>query len=490
MKAHKYIGLGWVVIGASLMMACADHKGFQARKATPEQIFKAKMAKMEQGLAAPPGGDGQVPAGGDAVSVPARAENGGSPAVDFSEQDINSDSNFAQVVNRANQNGGIADPKAPAASANAKTADEQKILAKLAEIKAALSPEAVEIIKGITVTLKMTSSQATKAEDRRFAVTVDMLLAIGENDVTASGGASLAAQDQFKSLKIVEVRLNRVMDSLTKELKLKGVEVYATCSVDTCETVKILVLITREDGKQVSMIGDFSADGAGRGTSLGNQLRTLQEAQDLRAKEREDRNKAADQPARQAAEGQGQQNISAQREAGGQGATTADQSSGGTATNEFSNPNGGLSDKAIAIIMAQEIDNTTEQKVIRHEGDEKKAVEKRFPGIEDIALREKWEAEQEVIKTQALQKVEKEREASELAAKRVQATKASIDQYFDKKEAIAAKKAPADKMNKKDTSWWDLLFGENKRWTYEKKPTKSEPGVEYDHSETLKYYSY
>ncbi|MGE0761777.1 MAG: hypothetical protein AB7N80_00725 [Bdellovibrionales bacterium] len=348
MRVHKYIGLGAVLISASMIVACADQKGFRSRITTPEDVLKAKIAN---GQVKPQDAD-RGTQGDRAFHVPGREQSAAGGATAGSEQrvELNDESRGAlssfvsltmdqqeRLKVGGQQAGGAEGSTAGAASAAAKA--DEKAVAKLAEIAEVLKSgggEVAGIVKGLDVKLVNRSAKEAKAGEGRFELALDLLL-VGNKDVVASGKAELTGQDLLETPKIVEVKMNSI-DLQARELELKGIEVYAACLKDTCEVAQVLILITRADQSKLAVMVQIGLDGKVKASSLGNQLRSVKDGQTLLGQERAqaDAERAAEEAAREAelARGRDGRDQEVGRQEGG--AAAADSSALVTPTEELS----------------------------------------------------------------------------------------------------------------------------------------------------------
>lgn len=316
-----------VVIGLSLIGACADQKGFRARLTTPEDLLKQKGIdpKSEEGqklLAARKAAVGK----GEQREVDIPPERPGNRAQNGTEAERPSRGNptdqaviagFAEIVRGAvkesptPQGPKPVNPKAAQAPTAAELAEKNRLekIAKLKAINDSLNPSITDLLKGIDVRVVRVGDATAQVKDQNYSVNVDLFLVFEGKSYLSSSEGVLSGKNQLKSADIVDLKVTREFSGTDlAEKKIKGLEYYATCDSEkqTCDTVQVMILFNRVDSTKISFIGKFRFDGSGLGTSLGDQLKTVAEAQSEFTKaeiERQKRLTDSEKPATASAQG-------------------------------------------------------------------------------------------------------------------------------------------------------------------------------------------
>ncbi len=291
---------------ALLVVACGDQKGFEARRARPEDAlikeFRALSKQEQTDVAnwAKVRGNFQK-ALVQPSTVPSGAPQAGTDAgayVEGVQRAQGQGSDGAAGGQRASVQG---EPMRAEVRASGQAPDQAQLDdalatqvagAKIQEISAVAALNASETVKGLELFVEQGEKKGDAAQaDAAINLKAESYMTFDGKDFFVLGQGQLTLNDQYSALKLVELKV-KAKDQFHNDVEIKGVEMYASClSVDSksCEQIIFMILVTAGDGKKTGVISTWAVTGQNDGrlkvmsSSLGDKIQTVREAQEKSA---------------------------------------------------------------------------------------------------------------------------------------------------------------------------------------------------------------
>lgn len=295
MKAAKIALSSLIVTSLVFAVACADKRGFKARRLTPEEFSKITGQKRQgapaPGVATASGPEASGPATAPAPNTSEPRASGAGSAPSLSSGDEAAMSGWAILVNESTRaqdaQAGTADNSPDGDAPASKVAEAAEKLKEINE--ASLRVESTGVIKGKTATLVAKGSGA----GAKLELGLDALLEIvsrGEKqEISVHGKAELTPEVQISEKKIVSLELTG-KDKNGTERKVEGVEAYGACksTVETpkdCKQVVVMILVKASDTNKFAAITFYQVNPTAAngllektGSSLGDRYKSFEEA--------------------------------------------------------------------------------------------------------------------------------------------------------------------------------------------------------------------